>query len=99
MFDVVWKYILAAALAGACTLAIANALPSLISAPGIAGAAARISVNSLLFAAMYLGVAMLLHSGFGPLYQIKGLFREMISTSNHQAPLAVSEDAICLSER
>jgi PST family polysaccharide transporter len=75
---VVWKYVLASALAGCASAVIIARLPSLAGASGPVGAATRILTISLLFGSMYLGGVILLHRGCAPLYQFAGLLREMV---------------------
>jgi PST family polysaccharide transporter len=75
---VVWKYVLASALAGCASAVIIPRLPSLAGASGLVGAATRILTISLLFGGMYLGGVILLHRGCAPLYQFAGLLHEML---------------------
>jgi len=74
---VLWKYVLASALAGCASTVIIPRLPSLAGASGSVGAATRILTTSMLFGSMYLGGVILLHRGCAPLYQFAGLLREM----------------------
>jgi O-antigen/teichoic acid export membrane protein/glycosyltransferase involved in cell wall biosynthesis len=75
---VVWRYLLAALLAGVATAAITRMFPSLGMVPGATGALVRVIVISLSLGVLYLGGVVLLHGGFEPLYQIMRLLREMV---------------------
>jgi PST family polysaccharide transporter len=75
---VVWRFILAALVAGFVTNLIIREIPSLVVASGVAGAVARIGVISSLLGVLYLSAVVLMHGGFEPLYQVAGLLREMI---------------------
>jgi len=74
---VVWKYLLASALAGCTSAVIIQGIPPFVAASGAVGAVARIVMISLLFGALYLGAVILLHRGCAPLYLVAGLLREM----------------------
>jgi O-antigen/teichoic acid export membrane protein len=75
-----WKYPLASLLASCVTAVISRSIPSLAVVSGLAGAAIRIVVISLLFGILYLAAVVLLHQGYAPLYQVAGLLREMAPT-------------------
>lgn len=79
VIDVLWKYVLAAAVAGStCAVVLqGQAIQSLIAAPGLVGAATRIVAISLMFGTLYLGAVTLLQQGFASLYQVARLVREM----------------------
>jgi O-antigen/teichoic acid export membrane protein len=82
----VWKYVLAASAAGAGAFAILKLIPSLELATGTSGALLRlVSVSAIITSLYFAGVA-LLHGGWGPIYQIGGLLREMVSTSKTSSP-------------
>jgi len=98
MIDVIWKPILAAAMAGSEAFLIGNTIPFLSTAPGIFGAIVRISVNSLFFAVLYLGAVILLHSGFGPIKQLVQLFQEMTSRGGFSIPTQIPEHAAISSD-
>jgi PST family polysaccharide transporter len=93
MIGAIWKHLLAAAMAGSEAFLIGKAIPSLSAAPGISGAIARISANSLFFVTLYLGAVILLHSGLGPLKQLARLFREMTSRGRFSIPPSIPEHA------
>lgn len=90
VIGVIWKYILAAALAGGEAFLIGKGIRPLSAASGIVGAIARISVSSLFFAVLYLAVVALLHNGFGPIKQLERLFREMTSRARLSVPPRVA---------
>ena len=72
-----WRYIVAALLAGlACDL-IFPRFASLSQAPGVPGAMERILLMSISFLILYLGTIVILYRGFSPLKRLTGLLREM----------------------
>jgi len=78
----VWKFILASLMAGGvAALILHKLLPSFAVALTTLAAFVHIVVISLLFAALYLAAVILLHGGFGPLYQLGGLLQEMLPWS------------------
>jgi PST family polysaccharide transporter len=74
----VWKYVLAALLAGCVTVAIGPRIQFLAATSGSAVVAQRILVISLLFTGFYLSAVILLHRGCEPLYQFAWLLKEMV---------------------
>ena len=74
----VWKYLLAAVLAGGASAWVIREIPSLVTAPGSAGAAARIATISLLSGILYLAAVILLHGGCAPIRQITRLLPDMV---------------------
>jgi O-antigen/teichoic acid export membrane protein len=90
MIGVVWRYVLASALAaGACGAAVrgfASALP----ASGVAGVMARMAVNASLFGLFYLAAVILLHRGCEPLRRITELLRDIVPSRRYPSadPLA-----------
>jgi O-antigen/teichoic acid export membrane protein len=76
---VIWKYVLSAIMAGIVAFLIAHAIPSLEAQANMMRAATRLVAISSLFTALYLGAIVILHRGCAPIYQVLGLFREMIS--------------------
>src|SRR5206468_3529208 len=67
---VIWRFVLASALAGGGAAVIIRGLPSFAANPGPVEAVARIVVVSSLFGALYLGAVILLHRGYAPLSQV-----------------------------
>jgi len=74
----VWKYLLAALLAGGVSAGVIREIPSLVTASGSAGAAARIAMISLLSGILYLAAVILLHGGYAPIRQITRLLPDMV---------------------
>jgi glycosyltransferase involved in cell wall biosynthesis/O-antigen/teichoic acid export membrane protein len=74
----VWRYVLAALLAGLLTEFGIRRIPALVAASGAAGALFRMVAVSLVLGILYLVAVVLLHGGFAPLYRIAGLLREMV---------------------
>ncbi len=93
MLGVTWRYVLASAIAGGGTFAIARTIPILMAASGTVGAMTRLVTVSLLFTMLYLGAVILLHRGCGPIYQVVGLLREMISRRKSSAGSSESDEA------
>jgi PST family polysaccharide transporter len=75
---VVWRFVVAALLAGFITAMIFGGLASFEAPSSLIGAILRIAKISLLFGAFYLGAVFLLHGSFEPLHQVVGLLREMM---------------------
>ncbi len=75
---VIWRFVVAAMLAGIATAMIFGGLASFAAPPNVIGAIVRIAKIGVLFSAFYLGAVIALHSGFGPLHQVVGLLREMM---------------------
>ena len=74
----VWKYLLASLLAGCACAAILQRFPFFVPPQNSVLIATRIAVISALFVSLYLGAVIMLHRGCGPLYQVAGLFRDML---------------------
>jgi hypothetical protein len=91
MIGVVWRYVLASALAaGASTVVVGRALVPVLAASGVAGALARIAVNASLFAVFYLAAVILLHMSCEPLRRIAELLGDMVPPRRvHQAPAVI----------
>jgi O-antigen/teichoic acid export membrane protein/glycosyltransferase involved in cell wall biosynthesis len=75
---VVWRYIVAALLAGVATSLVIRNIGVLADAQGAGGAVARLVAISLLLTIMYLGAVVIFHGGFAPLEQMAGLLGEMV---------------------
>lgn len=82
----VWRYLIAALLAGGASVLIIRVFPYVFGFSGTAGALARILIVSILFGALYLGAVVLLHGGFSPIRQLEGLVKEMISLRANSSP-------------
>lgn len=74
----VWRYLLAAALAGWTSAVVIRFFPALRDLTGAIGALARIVAISGLFGVLYLSAVVLLHASWSPLYQVARLVREML---------------------
>jgi PST family polysaccharide transporter len=84
----VWRYAAAALLAGFATAAIFRDTPFWASPAGRGPALeAAVIISSVLFA-IYLGTAVLLHGGFGPLRQLASLLRELAPVRKSTRPAA-----------
>ena len=88
---VIWKYVLAALMAGGATFLLTRAIPLLRAGSGPLGALSRVVAVSGLFAAVYLSAVVALHRGYAPLIQLAKLFREMISRGKLSGPASASE--------
>jgi O-antigen/teichoic acid export membrane protein/glycosyltransferase involved in cell wall biosynthesis len=90
VISAVWRYFMAALLAGGGTELILRQFPMLNAVEGIAGAVYRIGVGSLVLVLLYLGAVVLLHGGFAPLNRIRSLLLEMLPARRpSNEPLAV----------
>lgn len=74
----VWKYILAASLAGGASGFILGSVPIFVGVPGALGAFTRIVADSVLFGFLYLTAVAVFHGGVTQLLQFKGLLLEML---------------------
>jgi O-antigen/teichoic acid export membrane protein/glycosyltransferase involved in cell wall biosynthesis len=82
----VWKFVVAALLAGGASTVISREIPFLSVALGSPEKmAAAIVRASLVLVALYLGTVILLYRGCAPLYQLGGLARELISLRKSSA--------------
>jgi len=79
----VWRYVVAAPLAGATAATIIHRIPALVSAPGLLGAIDRGLMAFLLFGAAYLCAVVVLHGGITPLRQVGALLRDMLPRPSH----------------
>lgn len=77
MLAVVWKFVVASALAGCATALILGKIPDVLAGPGRIDTIARIAMISVIFMILYVGTVIVLHRGCGPIYQIGRLVREM----------------------
>jgi PST family polysaccharide transporter len=94
MIAVIWRYVLASALAGSATFLIRQALPSMGAGSGPLWALGRIVVVTALFAALYLALVILLHRGCAPLNRLARLLREMTSRGELSASAPGSEQVV-----
>lgn len=75
---VIWRFVVAALLAGTATAMSFGGLVALAAPYGMFVAIVQLIKVSAVFAALYLGAVILLHNGFGPVHQVIRLLREMI---------------------
>jgi PST family polysaccharide transporter len=81
----IWKYVIAALVAGlTCSAIIGLTLTSRVAA-GATEALQFIGVKSVLFVMLYLGAVIVLHRGYDPLFRVARLFREMIRPADPRA--------------
>jgi PST family polysaccharide transporter len=88
----VWRYIIAALLAGVAYTAITQGMLTFRVAGSAAEALKLIATKSLLYAILYLGAVIMLHQGCDPLFRVVRLLRYMVPargpTSESQAVAA-----------
>ena len=89
---IVWRYILAALLAGYACQFIIGQLPSLPLIPGATGGIVRVLTTSSIMGVLYLGVVVLLHRGGEPLYQITRLLPDLSPWAPSPLPAPVSPE-------
>jgi hypothetical protein len=94
----VWRYIVAALLAGLADQLILSRFSALTAAPGAAGAALRIAFVCLSFVGLYLAAIVLLYGGVSPLQRLIGLLREMVP-SGGRAPISGAVDGVESADR
>jgi flagellar biogenesis protein FliO len=68
-----------------------------VTVPDPLGAFERITVTSLLFVVLYLGIVIMLFRGFAPIFQLGRLVREMAPSRKSSVQMQiVSETAVVL---
>jgi hypothetical protein len=83
---VVWRFVVAALAAGWIAAMILGGSASFTAPTTMIAAIIAIARTSLLFGVLYLGAVILLHGGFGPVYQVGRLLQQMMPGS--RAPKA-----------
>jgi O-antigen/teichoic acid export membrane protein/glycosyltransferase involved in cell wall biosynthesis len=91
MLSVIWRYLLASAVAGVVTALTVGSIPALIAVEGVPGAVLRIVAVSITLGVFYIGMVVLLHGGFEPLRRVARLVREMLP-GKHGARTAAEGD-------
>jgi hypothetical protein len=74
----VWRFILAALVAGGASAMILRSVPVFAGVSGPLGALLRMVADSLLLGALYLIAVAVLHGGMAPLLQFRGLLLDML---------------------
>ena len=100
MLAVVWRFVLASALAGCATALILQRIPNVLAGPGRMETIGRIGMISAILMILYVGTVIVLHGGCGPIYQIGRLVREIspagrsskVSTVAAECPTTPSEE-------
>jgi polysaccharide transporter, PST family len=78
VLGVVWRYVMASAVAGFTSAQLVHRIPSLLAAPGVFGAIERSVTACMVFTALYLGAVVLVHGGFAPLHQIASFLPDIL---------------------
>ncbi len=86
----VWKYVAAALAAGLAAFFFARLTPLVSFMTDFAAAFWRITILSVTFTVLYLAFIILLSRGMGPIRQVDGLLREMISIRRTSAQPAAT---------
>jgi PST family polysaccharide transporter len=94
MLGAIWRYILAAMLAGCAAGLLAPVIRSFIIGSPVITAICRIIMISALFAAGYLGALIVLHGGLKPLYQMASLLGEIMPRRRLLRPSHVGDATI-----
>ncbi len=94
IFALVWKYVLAALVAGLMTELAIQRMSFLRDASGAAGAALRIAGATLVVSVAYLGAVVLLHRGPKPLYEVGALVRDFVPRRFSRQPAGSSDPRI-----
>jgi hypothetical protein len=89
MLASVWRFLLAALLAGCGTAILLGERISAAAPVSLAEAILNIVETCLLFGLFYIGTVIILHRNCRPLYQVGGLLREMLSFGKPSKGLAV----------
>ena len=80
ILGVVWRYCAASIASSLVVFFTLSRIPWLAGMPGAAGALSRIGVTVLAAIPLYLATVAVLYGGFGPLYTLLGLLREMVES-------------------
>ena len=94
MIAVVWKFVVAALVAGCVTAMIVGGLASFAAPLSLIGAIMRIVKISLLFGVSYISLVIILHRSYKPLYQVAGLLREMMARGRSSKASEAIPDAV-----
>ena len=78
IINVIWKYVVASALAGGATAVIIGGIPSLAGVSAPMPTLVRVVVVSVLFGSLYLCVVIAVHRGREPVRRIERLLRDMV---------------------
>jgi O-antigen/teichoic acid export membrane protein/glycosyltransferase involved in cell wall biosynthesis len=85
----VWKYLLAALLAGGGCFAVIRGLQAFGEYPDGAQPLERIMAGGVVGGVLYLAAVILLHGGYAPVQQFVGLLREMMPVGKSPGPAPV----------
>lgn len=89
----VWRYVIAALVAGVACSAIIRGTLTWTVANTVTEALTFIVVKSLLFVILYLGAVILLYQGFDPLFRFVTLVREILPGAGRVRAAAVADGA------
>ena len=78
MLAPIWRFVVAALLAGCASAWMVQRMPSVLSESSPMGAFMRVVAHTALFGVLYISAVILLHRSCAPLYQVAGLVREMV---------------------
>ena len=96
----VWRFVVAALLAGCATAIIGGGLADSSPSLSLIGAVMRIVKTCLLFGGLYTATVIILHGSFKPLYQVAKLLRETVAGSeSSKTSAAVPEPAPVAGEK
>jgi PST family polysaccharide transporter len=96
LVEAIWKFVLAALLAGVACAAIIPWFPTITLSSVALEESARVVIASLLFGALYLAAVILLHRGLKPVYQLAGLAKDLlprVRLARQSATMAASPGA------
>lgn len=91
MLASIWRFVLAALLAGCGTALTLGERVSAAAPASLTEAILRIAEICLLFGLLYIGTVIILHRNCKPLYQVGGLLREMLSFGKSSKGLGVPD--------
>jgi len=93
LFSAIWRFLVAAMLAGGATAAGVLVLANQQGSTSTAMAAVRMILISLLFGVLYTLGVVLLHGNWSPLIQVRNLLREMLDRRRSSQVLAAPESS------
>lgn len=79
ILQAMWRYIVAALLAGGISAFLLHQTALFAAMPGTLGAAVRVAADSILFTIFYLGAVIVFYRGWGPINQVVGLLQDMVA--------------------
>lgn len=95
---VVWRFFVAAVVAGCSAAWVVHSLGLFATTPGVLGALARLLSMSLVFSTLYLAAVIALHRGIEPIRQVRKLVETMLPQRPAPQAVAANQSAAATSQ-